>query len=66
MKNDIAKMEYPRNCNCYIGECYKSIINGKVELYQKEEFLEVLKNAAVEHFNEAIATKNDEELINLR
>ena len=49
-----------------VGECYYFSNHGKLELYLKKWFLKDLKDGAVEHVNKAIATKNDEELINLR
>ena len=48
-----------------VGECYKYNSNGMVNLYFKKEFLEYLKNAAVEHVNNTFKIKDDEELINL-
>ena len=49
-----------------VGECYKYHLKGMVKLYLKKEFLETLKNAAVEHINNTFKIKDDEELINLR
>ena len=57
--------KYSNYIDRYIGNCYKFTMNGKVELYDQEKFLEILKNAAVEHINNAFKIKDDEELINL-
>ena len=48
-----------------IGDCYIFCNLGKLELYYKTYFLETLKNAAVEHINKAIESKEDKDLIRL-
>ena len=48
-----------------VGECYKYQTKGMVTLYYKKEFLETLKNAAVEHISNTFKIKDEEELINL-
>ena len=48
-----------------IGDCYEYNRNGKVELYHTKTFLEILKNAAVEHIHNTFKIKDEEDLINL-
>ena len=70
-KNEVGFIEngkYEKTKIVYIpgiGDCYEYNRNGKVELYFKKEFLEYLKDAAVEHINNTIKIKDEEELINL-
>jgi len=64
-KDGMYMKQYSNYIDRNIGDCYIFKINGKVELYDQEKFLEYLKNAAVEHINNTFKIKDDDELINL-
>ena len=49
--------QYSNYIDRNIGDCYIFKINGKVELYDQEKFLEHWKNAAVEHINNSLQSQ---------
>ena len=48
-----------------IGECYAINFNGEIKIFFQKYLLEILKNAAIEHINKAIESKEDKDLIRL-